>query len=100
MSLMSVSLQGDPGVPVHLSGQQRGRRHGRPQPALLRLAAGPHRQFSALLQRSDRPAVVGALRSGDELRRAAASRHGAVVPGARGAGQVKAGGMQRQLRAV
>lgn len=89
LGFISLCSQGDPGVSVHLTGQQRGRGHGRPQPALLRLSAGPHRQLPALLQHSDRPAVVGALRCGVEFRRAAAHRHGAVVPGAGGDWQVR-----------
>lgn len=82
-------FQGNPGVPVHLAGQQRGGRHGRPQSAFLHLPFGALCQLPALVQCSDRPAVVGALRCGIKFRWAAAHRHGAVMSGAGGDGQVR-----------
>lgn len=88
---ISIIFQGNPGVAVHLTGQQRGRGrgHGRPQTALLHLPVGALCQLPALLQRGDRSAVVGTLWCGVKFRRAAAYRHGAVMSGAGGDGQVR-----------
>lgn len=84
-----VSSQGDPGVPVHLSGQEGGRGPDQPQPALLGVPAGPHRQLPSVLQDGDRPPGVGTLWRGEQFRRAASNGHGAVVQGAGGDRQVR-----------
>ncbi|CAG04792.1 unnamed protein product [Tetraodon nigroviridis] len=83
--------EGHPGVSVHLAGRQRAGGRGGPQPAPLRLPPGELQELPAVLQRRDGVAAVGTLRRGVQLRRAAAHRHGAVLSGAGGAGQVRTG---------
>lgn len=85
----ALCFQGHPGVSVHLAGWQRPGRRGGPQPAPLRLPFGELQELPAVLQRRDRVAAVGTHRRGVQLWRAAAHRHGAVLSGAGGAGQVR-----------
>lgn len=79
--LISFFSQGNPGVPVHLTGQQRWGRYSWSQWALLGLPNRPRRQFSSLIQHGDWPTVICTHGCSNEFWRAVAYCHGAIMQG-------------------